>query len=79
MLSPGRASSFTDVAVVRHRGALAAPFLTSPSVGETFRVHFLRDVYFGSHIDSTFVTLVDRDQTALIRLLEKQGLDFTPV
>jgi len=53
--------------------------LTSPSVGETLRVHFLRDVYFGSHIDSTFVTLVDRDQTAPIKLPEKQGLDFTTV
>jgi N-dimethylarginine dimethylaminohydrolase len=109
-------------------------------LGESFRVHFLKDVYFGSHIDSTFAALrpglvlcnparlndqnlpailkqwevvysppmentdrydaeylsrsigsdwidmnllsinpelvvVDRDQTALIRLLEKKGLD----
>ncbi len=109
-------------------------------LGDEFRVHFLKDVYYGSHIDSTFVALrpglvlcnparinaetlpeifkqwdviysppmentdsfdadylaksigskwidmnllsinpnlvvVDRDQTALIRLLEKQGLD----
>ena len=109
-------------------------------LGEDFRVHFLKDVYYGSHIDSTFVALrpglilcnparinddtlpeilrqweviysppmentggfdadylsksigskwidmnlfsinpglvvVDRDQTALIRLLEKQGID----
>lgn len=109
-------------------------------LGEQFRVHFLKDVYYGSHIDSTFVALrpglilcnpgrinadtlpeifkqweviysppmentgsfsadylaksigsewidmnlfsinpnlvvVDRDQTALIKLLEKQGLD----
>jgi N-dimethylarginine dimethylaminohydrolase len=113
-------------------------------LGETFRVHFLRDVYFGSHIDSTFVALrpdlvlcnparvthetlpgilkqwaviysppmenterhdaayrsrsigsdwidmnlfsinpdlvvVDRDQTALIRLLEAQRLDVIPL
>jgi N-dimethylarginine dimethylaminohydrolase len=113
-------------------------------LGETYRVHFLKDVYFGSHIDSTFVALrpglmlcnparvhegtlpailkqwqiiysppmentqrydadylarsigsdwidmnlfsihpglvvVDRDQTALIRLLEKQGLDVIPL
>jgi len=113
-------------------------------LGETFRVHFLKDVYFGSHIDSTFAVLrpglilcnparvndetlpeilkqweviysppmentdrydadylsksigsdwvdmnlfsinpdlvvVDRDQTALIRLLEKQGLDVIPL
>jgi N-dimethylarginine dimethylaminohydrolase len=113
-------------------------------LGETFRVHFLKDVYFGSHIDSTFAALrpglvlcnpsrvdpetlprilkqwdviysppmenterydadylsrsigsdwidmnllsinpdlvvVDRDQTALIRLLEKQGLDVIPL
>ena len=113
-------------------------------LGETFRVHFLKDVYFGSHIDSTFVALrpglmlcnparvdagnlpailkqweviysppmenterydadyrsksigsdwidmnlfsihpglavVDRDQTALIRLLEKHGLDVIPL
>jgi N-dimethylarginine dimethylaminohydrolase len=26
-------------------------------LGETFRVHFLKDVYFGSHIDSTLVAL----------------------
>jgi len=26
-------------------------------LGETYRVHFLEDVYFGSHIDSTFVAL----------------------
>ena len=109
-------------------------------LGDEFRVHFLKDVYYGSHIDSTFVALrpglvlcspgrinadtlpeifkqweviysppmentesfgadylsksigskwidmnilsinpnlvvVDRDQTALIKLLEKQGLD----
>ena len=114
------------------------------ALGETFRVHFLKDVYFGSHIDSTFVALrpglilcnpdrvdhetlpeilkqweviysppmentnrygaeylsksigsdwidmnlfsinpdlvvVDRDQTALIRLLEKQRLDVIPL
>jgi N-dimethylarginine dimethylaminohydrolase len=113
-------------------------------LGETFRVHFLKDVYFGSHIDSTFAALrpglvlcnparvqnenlpgilkqwdviysppmentgrydadylsksigsdwidmnlfsinpglvvVDQDQTALIRLLEKQGLDVIPL
>ena len=113
-------------------------------LGETFRVHFLKDVYFGSHIDSTFAALrpglvlcnpsrvghetlpqvlkrwdaiysppmenterydadylsrsigsdwidmnlfsinpdlvvVDRDQTALIRLLEKRGLDVIPL
>jgi N-dimethylarginine dimethylaminohydrolase len=113
-------------------------------LGETFRVHFLKDVYFGSHIDSTFVALrpglmlcnpsrvnsetlpailkqweviysppmentdryaadylsmsigsdwidmnlfsihpglvvVDRDQTALIRLLEQRGLDVVPL
>jgi N-dimethylarginine dimethylaminohydrolase len=113
-------------------------------LGETFRVHFLKDVYYGSHIDSTFVALrpglvlcnparvgaetlpgilkqwdviysppmentsrydadylsksigsdwidmnlfsirpdlvvVDRDQTALIRLLEKQRLDVVPL
>jgi N-dimethylarginine dimethylaminohydrolase len=113
-------------------------------LGETFRVHLLKDVYFGSHIDSTLVALrpglmlcnparvsretlpailkqwdiifsppmentdrydadylrksigsdwidmnlfsigpgqvvVDRDQTALIRLLEKQGLDVIPL
>ena len=109
-------------------------------LGDEFRVHFLKDVYYGSHIDSTFVALrpglvlcnpgrinadtlpeifkqweviysppmentdsfdadylaksigskwidmnlfsinpnlvvVDKDQTALIKLLEKQGLD----
>ena len=109
-------------------------------LGDKFRVHFLKDVYYGSHIDSTFVALrpglvlcnparindatlpeifkqweviysppmentagfdadylsrsigskwidmnlfsinpnlvvVDKDQTALIKLLEKQGLD----
>jgi N-dimethylarginine dimethylaminohydrolase len=113
-------------------------------LGDAFRVHFLKDVYFGSHIDSTFVALrpglmlcnparigsetlpeilkqwdviysppmentdrydadylsksigsewidmnllsikpnlvvVDRDQTALIRLLEKQGIDVIPL
>jgi len=113
-------------------------------LGESFRVHFLKDVYYGSHIDSTFVALrpglvlcnpgrvndetlpgilkqweiiysppmentdqfdadylarsigskwidmnlfsinpnlvvVDRDQTALIRLLEKHGLDVIPL
>jgi len=113
-------------------------------LGGTFRVHFLKDVYFGSHIDSTFAALrpglvlcsparvndvtlpeilkqweviysppmestdrydedylsrsigsdwinmnlfsidpdlvvVDRDQTALIRLLEKKGLDVVPL
>jgi N-dimethylarginine dimethylaminohydrolase len=113
-------------------------------LGETFRVHFLKDVYFGSHIDSTFAALrpglvlcnparvkqenlpeilkqwdvlysppmenterydadylarsigsdwidmnlfsidpdlvvVDRDQTALIRLLEGHGLDVVPL
>ena len=113
-------------------------------LGERFKVHFLEDVYFGSHIDSTFVALrpglmlanperisgetlpgilkqwqviysppmenterydadyrsksigsdwidmnlfsirpdlvvVDRDQTALIRLLENQGLDVVPL
>jgi N-dimethylarginine dimethylaminohydrolase len=113
-------------------------------LGDTFRVHFLKDVYYGSHIDSTFVALrpglvlcnparinedtlpeilkqwdviysppmegtdghdadylsksigskwidmnlfsinpdlvvVDRDQTALIRLLEKKGLDVIPL
>lgn len=26
-------------------------------LGDTFRVHFLQDVYYGSHIDSTFVAL----------------------
>ncbi len=113
-------------------------------LGENFRVHFLKDVYYGSHIDSTFVALrpglmlcnparindntlpeilqqwdiiysppmentdrygddylsksigskwidmnlfsispnlvvVDQDQTALIKLLEKQGLDVIPL
>ena len=113
-------------------------------LGEDFRVHFLKDVYYGSHIDSTFVALrpglmlcnparlnddslpeilkqwdviysppmestithdadylsksigsnwidmnlfsihpnlvvVDRDQTALIKLLETQGLDVIPL
>jgi N-dimethylarginine dimethylaminohydrolase len=113
-------------------------------LGDSFRVHFLEDVYYGSHIDSTFVALrpglllcnparinddslpeilkqwdviysppmektdthdadylsksiasdwidmnllsispdlvvVDRDQTALIKLLEKQGLDVAPL
>ena len=111
---------------------------------DDFRVHFLKDVYYGSHIDSTFVALrpglilcnparineqtlpeflkqweviysppmestdrfdadylsrsigskwidmnlfsinpdlvvVDRDQTALIKLLEKQGIDVIPL
>jgi N-dimethylarginine dimethylaminohydrolase len=113
-------------------------------LGDDFRVHFLKDVYYGSHIDSTFVALrpglilcsparinddtlpeilkqweviysppmestgrydadylarsigskwidmnlfsinpnlvvVDQDQTALIKLLEKQGLDVIPL
>jgi N-dimethylarginine dimethylaminohydrolase len=113
-------------------------------LGDGFRVHFLKDVYYGSHIDSTFVALrpglmlcnparvnndtlpgilkqwkiiysppmentdrfdadylsksigsdwidmnafsvspdvvmVDRDQTALRRLLEREGLDVVPV
>ena len=113
-------------------------------LGDRFRVHFLKDVYYGSHIDSTFVALrpglmlcnparvnndtlpgilkqwkviysppmenmdrfdadylsksigsdwidmnafsvgpdvvmVDRDQTALRRLLEREGLDVVPV
>jgi N-dimethylarginine dimethylaminohydrolase len=113
-------------------------------LGDTFRVHFFKDVYYGSHIDSTFVALrpglmlcnparlnddtlpeilkqwnviysppmentgrydadylsrsiasdwidmnlfsinpnlvvVDRDQTSLIRLLEKHGLDVIPL
>ena len=113
-------------------------------LGDEFRVHFLKDVYYGSHIDSTFVALrpglmlcnpgrlsdealpeilkqwkviysppmentdqfdadylsksigskwidmnlfsinpnlvvVDRDQTALIKLLEKHGLDVIPL
>ncbi len=112
-------------------------------LGDEFRVHFLKDVYYGSHIDSTFVALrpglmlcnpgrlsdetlpeilkqweviysppmentvqfdadylhrsigskwidmnlfsinpdlvvVDKDQTALIKMLEKQGLDVIP-
>jgi N-dimethylarginine dimethylaminohydrolase len=113
-------------------------------LGDDFRVHFLKDVYYGSHIDSTLVALrpglilcnparidehtlpeflkqwqviysppmestgrydadylsksigsqwidmnlfsinpnlavVDRDQTALIKLLEKQGVDVIPL
>ena len=113
-------------------------------LGDEFRVHFLKDVYYGSHIDSTFVALrpglmlcnparlnddtlpeilkqweiiysppiesagrydadylaksigskwiemnilsinpnlvvVDQGQTALIRLLEKKGLDVIPL
>ena len=113
-------------------------------LGDAYRVHFLKDVYYGSHIDSTFVALrpglmlcnparlnddtlpeilkqwnviysppmentdrydadylsksigskwidmnlfsvnpnlvvVDQYQTALIRLLEKQGLDVIPL
>ena len=113
-------------------------------LGDDFRVHFLKDVYYGSHIDSTLVALrpglmlcnparvnddtlpeilkqwdiiysppmesatkrdagylsrsigsawidmnlfsinpnlvvVDQDQTGLIRLLEKQGLDVIPL
>ena len=113
-------------------------------LGDAFRVHFLKDVYYGSHIDSTFVALrpglmlcnpdrlnddtlpeilkqweviysppmestasfdanylsrsigskwidmnlfsinpglvvVDRDQTGLIRLLEKKGIDVAPL
>jgi N-dimethylarginine dimethylaminohydrolase len=113
-------------------------------LGDQFRVHFLKDVYYGSHIDSTFVALrpglilcnpgrvnddtlpevlkqwdviysppmentdnfdadylarsigskwidmnlfsinpnlvvVDRDQTALIKLLEKQRIDVIPL
>jgi len=113
-------------------------------LGDTFRVHFFKDVYYGSHIDSTFVALrpglmlcnparlnddtlpeilkqwnviysppmentgrydadylsrsiasnwidmnlfsinpnlvvVDRDQTGLIKLLEKQGIDVIPL
>ena len=112
-------------------------------LGEDFRVHFLKDVYYGSHIDSTFVALrpglmlcnpgrlndealpeilkqweviysppmentdqfdadylsksigskwidmnlfsinpelvvVDRDQTALIKMLENHGMDVIP-
>jgi N-dimethylarginine dimethylaminohydrolase len=113
-------------------------------LGEEFRVHFLKDVYFGSHIDSTFAALrpglvlcsparvnddtlpeilkqwdviysppmesqdtrnaeylsmsigskwidmnvfsikpdlvvADRDQTALIKLLERHGIDVIPL
>lgn len=113
-------------------------------LGDRYRVHFLKDVYYGSHIDSTFVALrpglmlcnparlnddtlpeilkqweviysppmvstgkqdagylsrsigsawidmnlfsinpnlvvVDRDQTPLIQLLERQGLDVIPL
>jgi N-dimethylarginine dimethylaminohydrolase len=113
-------------------------------LGDDFRVHFLKNVYYGSHIDSTFVALrpglilcnparinehtlpeflkqweviysppmentnsfdadylsksigskwidmnlfsinpnlvvVDRDQTALIKLLKKQGIDVIPL
>ena len=113
-------------------------------LGDDFRVHFLKDVYYGSHIDSTFVAqrpglmlcnpgrlsdetqpdnhkqwaviysppiektghsdadylsrsigskwidmnlfsinpglvVVDRDQSALIKLLEKHGLDVIPL
>jgi N-dimethylarginine dimethylaminohydrolase len=113
-------------------------------LGDKFRVHFMKDVYYGSHIDSTFVALrpglilcnpsrinkdtlpdlfkqwdviysppmentdryspdylskcigsdwidmnalsispnmivVDKDQTALIRVLEKHGLDVVPI
>ena len=113
-------------------------------LGDEFRVHFLKDVYYGSHIDSTFVALrpglmlcnparlnddtlpeilkqweiiysppiesagsydadylsrsigskwiemnifsinpnlavVDQDQTALIKLLEKKGVDIIPL
>jgi len=113
-------------------------------LGDTFKVHFLKDVYYGSHIDSTFVALrpglvlcnparinndtlpeilkqweviysppmestggfdaeylsrsigskwidmnlfsinpnlvvADRDQTALIKLLEKKGVDVIPL
>ncbi len=113
-------------------------------LGDDFRIHFLKDVYYGSHIDSTFVALrpglilcnparinehtlpdflkqweviysppmestdrfdadylsksigsnwidmnllsinpnlavVDRDQTALIKLLEKQSIDVIPL
>jgi len=113
-------------------------------LGDDFRIHFLKDVYYGSHIDSTFVALrpglmlcsparinddtlpeilkqweviysppmeskgtysadylsksigskwidmnafsinpnlvvVDRDQTALIKLLEKHGIDVIPL
>jgi N-dimethylarginine dimethylaminohydrolase len=113
-------------------------------LGDSYRVHFLKDVYYASHIDSTFVALrpglmicnparlnddtlpeilkqwnviysppmentdrydadylsksigsnwidmnlfsispnlvvVDQDQTGLIKLLEKQGLDVIPL
>jgi N-dimethylarginine dimethylaminohydrolase len=113
-------------------------------LGDAYRVHFLKDVYYGSHIDSTFVALrpglmlcnpariggdtlpeilkqwnviysppmentdrydadylsksigsnwidmnllsinpnlvvVDQDQTGLMKLLEKQGLDVIPL
>jgi len=71
-------------------------------LGDAFRVHFFKDVYYGSHIDSTFVdylsrsiasnwidmnlfsinpnlVVVDRDQTGLIKLLEKQGIDVIPL
>jgi N-dimethylarginine dimethylaminohydrolase len=113
-------------------------------LGDKFRVHFLKDVYYGSHIDSTFVALrpglilcnparvsnrtlpeilkqwkviysppmenagrydsdylsksigsdcidmnilsinpnlvvVDRDQKALIKLLEREGIDVIPL
>jgi len=113
-------------------------------LGDTFRIHFLEDVYYGSHIDSTFAALrpglilcnpgrinddtlpeilkqweviysppmegtdqfdadylsrsigskwidmnvfsinpnlvvVDRDQTALIKLIEKHGIDVVPL
>jgi len=113
-------------------------------LGNAYRVHFLKDVYYGSHVDSTFVALrpglmlcnparlndetlpeilkqwdviysppmestdnydadylsksigsnwinmnlfsinpnvvvVDQDQTALIKLVEKQGLDVIPL
>lgn len=113
-------------------------------LGSQFRIHFLKNVYYGSHIDSTFVALrpglilcnperinddtvpaifkqwkriysppmentgrydadylsksigsdwidmnafsispnlvvVDRDQTSLIKLLEKEGLDVIPI
>jgi N-dimethylarginine dimethylaminohydrolase len=113
-------------------------------LGDKFRIHYLKDVYYGSHIDSTFVALrpglilcnparinddtlpeifkqweviysppmentdmhdadyksksigsdwidmnafsinpnlvvVDKDQSALIKLLEKKGLDVIPI
>ena len=113
-------------------------------LGDEFRVHFMKDVYYGSHIDSTFVALrpglvlcnparinentlpemfkkwdviysppmentgryspdylskcigsdwidmnalsispnmivVDKDQTALIKLLEQNGMDVVPI